>query len=390
MGKYKFTSILLAGTILLGLGEAGWAQERDLLKINRNYLEKTYDWSAVKKNGLEDFQLLRQGVSVVASSDDYIWAIAGNEVDGYGNVLYRSGDLGESFERVHSFKEKIEGLHISPLGTIFLSTSRGRWRPDAGCEIFRSLDGGQSFDKVLDLESGAAINWNFASDDEGYVFISEYGYKLKPNNARRIYRSRDGGANFEKVYEPEENYHSHNHIIQIDRDNKNIIYQSIGDINKKVIVSRDRGESWQTLIPDLNPTSMVQIDGYILFGLDNHPRSGIIRYDKASGKTSYSLATPAPYRGSIYDILDKDGVLYAGLMSYSQADHTWPGSVFISRDRGRSWENILAWPKLTSQSGIGFNNMVEKDGYGFINCMLPMYVNKMAGHYVGTVRFKLF
>ncbi len=389
--KKKFYLLL---TILVLVPNLVFAKELDtrILKTDREYLNKTYEFAKgnkAPKINLDDFTFLKQSVQVLASDDDYLWAVAGNEKDGYAKVLYRSSDLGESYEKVYVFKKRIEGIHISPQGVIFVSISDGRWEKNAGCEIFRSDNQGKSFKRVLKLKSGAAINWNFASDEDGYVFISEYGYKELPNNARRIYRSKDSGLSFQIVYEPKEVFHSHNHVIQIDKDNKNIIYQSVGDIHKQVLVSYNRGDSWQKLIHDINPTALVQVGDKMLFGLDNHPRSGIMAYDKKTKKLGYSFMTPPPYKGSIYDILYEGDILYAGLMSYSQKDHTWPGTMFISRDRGKNWENALIWPKITEKSGIGFYNMVAKDGYGFINCMLPMYVRGEPGHYTGTVRFKL-
>ncbi len=363
----------------------------DLLKTDREYLNKTYKTATGDKapKTILEYEPLRQGMRVLESNKDYLWFAGGNDRDGYGNVLYKSKDLGDSFEFVYAFDKLIEGIHITPKNTILVSISNDRWSKDAKCEIHRSIDGGKTFTKVLDVTSGAVTNWNFTSDNDGYIFVSEYGYKNLPNNARKIYRSKDNGASFQVVYNPAEKNMSHNHVIQIDKNNKNIIYQSIGDKYKEIIVSKDRGNTWSRLIYDYNPTSMLQIDNYVLIGLDNHPKTGIVKIDKATNTPQFVFSPEKPIKGSIYDMLYANDIIYAGLLSYSQDSHTWPGSMYISKDKGNTWENVMIWPKITNESGIGMYNFYEKDGYGFINGIFPYFVNGMAGHYTGTMKFKL-
>lgn len=336
-----------------------------------------------------EYEFLQYGVSVLGVSEDYLWGVGGNPEDGYGRVLMKSSDYGENFEKVYAFKERIEGIHITPNNIILVSVSKGRWLKDANCEIFRSDDLGKSFKKVLDLESGAAISWNFASDDEGYIFVSEYGYKLLPDNARRIYRSSNNGLNWKKVYEAKERFGHHNHVISIDPRNNNIIYQSIGDIHKMILRSTDRGNTWHRIISDYNPTSVLQLDNTILWGLDNHPKSGIMRYNTATKKVDFSLETPLPLRGSIYDLLYVNDVIYAGLMSYGEPNQTWDGSIFISKDKGLTWETFAIWPKYDENSAIGFYNFTSQGDYGFINSTLPIIKDGKVQHFNGTLRFKL-
>lgn len=336
-----------------------------------------------------DYEFLQSGVSVLGADEDHLWAIGGNPQDGYGRVLLKSKDFGDSWDKVYAFKKRVEGIHITPNNTILVSTSNGRWLPNADCEIFRSVDQGKSFKKVLDLESGAAISWNFASDDEGYIFVSEYGYKLLPDNARRIYRSSDSGLTWKKVYQAKETFGHHNHVISIDPNNNNIIYQSIGDIHKMILRSTDRGNTWKKIISHYNPTSVLQLEDTILWGLDNHPKSGIMRYNTKTKKVDYSLETPLPLRGSIYDLLYVHDVIYAGLLSYGEPNQTWDGSILISKDKGVTWETFAIWPKYDANSAIGFYNFTAQGDYGFINSTLPIVTDGKVQHFNGTLRFKL-
>lgn len=333
-----------------------------------------------------DYILLEPYIKVMAADNEYIWAAGGIKDEEIMKLLYRSSDYGESWELVHIFEKKIEAIHIAPNGYIFISISNDRWSREAKGEIWRFSDTELEFIKVLDVESGAAYTWNIASDDEGYVFVSEYGYKGEIDNARRIYRSKDSGDNWEIVYEPEEILGYHNHVIHIDEEDNNIIYQVVGDDVKTILRSEDRGDTWESIVDGYHPTSIIQIDNEILFGLDNYPNSGIIRYSKETGEVSDSLITPKPFSGSIYDMIYVNDIIYAGLLSYDY--NNWDGSIFISRDKGHTWENFLVWPK-DSRIGVGFYKFSVMDDYLFVWVTLPVEIDGIIEKYQGTLRIKL-
>lgn len=194
-----------------------------------------------------EYEFLDPFIKVMAADDTYLWAGGGNN-SWQTDTLYRSSDYGDTWEEIQRFDKNIQSIHITYDGSILVSLSQGRWLKDANSQIVLSKDGGHSFEPVLDLQSGAVYTWNIASDHEGYIFVSEYGYKDLPDNARRIYRSKDSGLNWEIVYEPKESQGYHNHVISIDKNDNNIIYQVVGDDQKAILRSKDRGDSWTEII----------------------------------------------------------------------------------------------------------------------------------------------
>ena len=330
-----------------------------------------------------DYDILEPYMKIMAADDEFLWAAGGTD-DLLMKILYKSSDYGETWDIVHIFKKTIEGIHISPKDVLLVSVSDDRASRSANCEIWRSTTGGSYFLKVLELKSGVATNWNFASDNEGYIFISEYGIKIE-DNARRIYRSNDNGATFHIVYNPEPILGYHNHVIKIDEKNPNIIYQSIGDDSKAIIMSLDRGNTWDTINEGYHPTSVVQIDDIMLWGLDNYPCSGIIRHDLDSNKVDYSLITPKPFGGSIYDMIYVDGVIYAGLMAYDYDN--WDGSIFTSLDKGLNWEEYIVI-KRSEDIGVGIYSMVSQGDYIFAWVSMPIEVDGVVGKYQGSIKFK--
>lgn len=334
-----------------------------------------------------EYEFLKPYISVMAVDDVYLWAGGGNNSQ-KAYTLYRSDDFGDTWEKVKKFDKIIESIHITYDNTILISLSDGRWLENANSQIVISKDGGDSFEPVLDLESGAAYTWNMASDDEGYIFVSEYGYKRLPDNARRIYRSKDGGLNWEIVYEPEEIDGYHNHVISIDANDKNIIYQVIGDDVKAILRSSDRGDTWEELVSGTyHPTSVIQIDDNIFWGLDGAPKSGIIRYNTSIEELDYAFETPKPYGGSIYDMMYVKDVIYAGLLSYSESSNHWNGSIFISKDKGQTWDKFCIWPK-TEEMGVGIYKFTHQGDYGYIWGDFPIDLGDGSSFY-GTLRFKL-
>ena len=333
-----------------------------------------------------EYDLLEPFVRVMAVDDVYLWAGSGDN-SWETNTLYRSDDFGDTWIKTAKFDKTIESVHITYDNTILVSLSKGRWLKEANSEILVSKDGGDSFQSVLALKSGAAYTWNIASDDEGYIFVSEYGYKSLPNNSRRIYRSKDGGLNWEIVYEPKETQGYHNHIIHIDQNDKNIIYQVIGDDVKAILKSTDRGDTWKKMISGTyHPTSVIQIENDLLWGLDCAPKSGIIKYNTSSKKLGFAFQTPKPYGGSIYDMMYVNDIIYAGFLSYSEPSNHWDGSIFISRDKGKTWENFCIWPKYQNM-GVGIYKFSHQGDYGYIWGVFPL--DEGGTCYYGTLRFKL-
>lgn len=329
-----------------------------------------------------DYSFLDYGIKVMAANEKYLWA-AGNEDM---STLYRSSDYGDTWEKVHTFEATIQGMHITPSGVFLVSTSNNRWKKECKGKLWRSEDNGQTFNLSLELNAGAAINWNIASDSEGFVFVSEYGYKDKPNNARHIYRSKDSGITWDIVYAPEETEGYHNHVIIINKNDSNTIYQSIGDNVKGVIKSTDRGQTWEKIMSGIHPTSALQIDNNIFWGLDNWPKSGILKYNLDDESVNYSFIAPKPFSGSIYDMMYANGVIYAGLLSYEYND--WDGSIFTSKNKGLTWELFAKCPKYQN-TGVGFYKFTTLGDYGFVWVSLPIKTKNNLHKYQGTIRFKL-
>lgn len=304
----------------------------------------------------------------------------------FGRELVRSTDHGISWAYLNAFQQPIKAVYVDASANIFVTTSSGRWEPVGTGEVFKSSDGGLTFRKVLDVGAGVPLNWNITSRD-GLMFISEYGYKgNNGNNARRIYRSLDRGETWDIVFEPAPREEWHNHKILI--TNQGLVYQSIGDgENAKIIHSNDNGDNWDVAVNGIHPTSAVEFETHILWGLDAGENPGIVRYDKNSGEITQALNLPEPFNGSAYGMALSRGVVYAIFLSYEGYSH--PASIFYSEDEGNSWQLLGRIEKPSDSLGIGLYNLVLDGRFGYIDIQTPVYRNGTIEQYRGTLRFGL-
>lgn len=294
----------------------------------------------------------------MAKTEDYLLGVG--KVDSYGGqTLYKSRNGGKTWIKVKSFKKKIKSIYSDSRESIFIAIGGDRLSEETETELLKADNIETEFKKVLDIKSGVVLNWNIASDSEGYMFLSEYGNKDIEDNPRRIYRSKDYGENWEILYEPALEKGYHNHVIHIDEYDSNNIYQVVGDDNKRLITSKDRGETWEVRFTDYHPTSVIQIENYLIYGLDSLPFSGFKTLDTETDQIVKDYKLKKPRYGSINDMALLGDTIYAVTLSYYYND--WAESILISNNYGDSW-NTLAEINRSEELGVFFNDLVEFKG----------------------------
>lgn len=325
-----------------------------------------------------DYELVTYGYFVMAAHNGVVWART-EGVGGYNQALCKSLNDGQTFDPVHDFGKTIQNVHITPRGVILVAIGNF-WSVNRECELYRSTDG-INFTQVLAYTDGGAATWSIDSDEEGYVFTSEYGYKTAPNNARKIYRSTNDGANFTVCYNPNPVEGYHNHKIIIDPYNKNTIYQAHGDHpTKGILRSTDRGANW-ALIPsstNYQPTAAVVFKDHILWGKDFAPY-GVVRQDKATDVFRQVLSSDIVLP-SVYSMMLAKGVVYAALPKYPNTYHR--AALYVSRDEGEDWSRVRSWGAAYADA-FGLFYLVRHGDWAF--CFF-----ESRGVHAGSMKFKLF
>src|SRR5215208_3955823 len=161
-------------------------------------------------------------------------------VPGQPNVFYigvNNGGVWKTTDYGHTWKPifddqptgSIGALAVAPSNpeTIYVGSGEGLQRPDlsTGDGMYRSSDGGKTW-AHLGLREGQQIA-SIAVDpkDENRLFVAVLGHPYGPNEERGIYRSTDGGRNFERVLYKDADTGAFQ--VEFDPNNSNVIYADL-------------------------------------------------------------------------------------------------------------------------------------------------------------------
>ncbi len=239
---------------------------------------------------------------------------------------------------------------------VFVGCGEGIQRPDLsiGDGVYKSTDAGKTWTN-MGLKDGQQIGGIVIDPkNENRIFVAVLGHPYGPNTERGVYRSVDGGKNWERVLYKDENTGAVQ--VSFDPNNANIIYADLwagrqgpwenGAWNGKesgLYKSIDGGNTWKKLTKGLPTTE--QGLGRIGFGIaptdskrlyatvDAGNYGGIYRSDDA-GETWTMMSNDGRYwgRGSDFaevkvDPTNADIVYSANVVTWKSMDgaKTWTG-----------------------------------------------------------------
>jgi photosystem II stability/assembly factor-like uncharacterized protein len=161
-------------------------------------------------------------------------------------------------------------VSISNPNVVYVGSGEGLHRPDlsVGDGMYKSTDAGKTWSH-LGLRDGQQIA-QLAVDPKNpdKVFVAVAGHPYGPNEERGVYRSLDGGKTFEKVLYRDENVGASD--VQIDPSNPTIVYAALWESREGpwengvfngdgggIFKSIDGGKTWRQLTNGL-PSNIVQ------------------------------------------------------------------------------------------------------------------------------------
>ncbi len=161
-------------------------------------------------------------------------------------------------------------VSISNPNVVYVGSGEGLHRPDlsVGDGIYKSTDAGKTW-AHLGLRDGQQIP-QLAVDPKNpdRIFVAVAGHPHGPNEERGVYRSLDGGNTFEKVLYRDENVGASD--VQIDASNPQVVYAALWESREGpwengvfngdgggIFKSSDGGKTWRQLTEGL-PSSIVQ------------------------------------------------------------------------------------------------------------------------------------
>jgi photosystem II stability/assembly factor-like uncharacterized protein len=190
--------------------------------------------------------------------------------------VWRSTDYGSNWEPLFDNEPtgSIGAIAVAPSdpNTIYVGTGAGIIRPDlaTGDGVYRSNDGGKTWTHLGLRDSQMIAQIEVDPTNPKRLFVAALGHPYGPNAERGIFRSTDGGETFQKVLFIDD-YTSGNDV-RIDPSNPNIVYAamweqqqsfveggSFGSAAHGIYKSTDGGTTWHQLTNGLPPVQQANL-----------------------------------------------------------------------------------------------------------------------------------
>jgi photosystem II stability/assembly factor-like uncharacterized protein len=221
--------------------------------------------------------------------------------------VWKTTDSGHTWNPIFDDQPtgSIGALAIAPSdpNIIYVGSGEGLRRPDlsVGDGIYKTNDGGRTW-QHLGLRDGQQIGSILVDPhDPNRLFVAVLGHPYGPNQERGVFRSLDGGANWQKILYKDENTGAID--LSFDPTNSQVIYASLwasrrppwttggsyGAPGSGLYKSVDGGTNWQQLTKGLPSGHLGRIGLAIAPGdhtrvyalVDARPQGGLYRSDDA-------------------------------------------------------------------------------------------------------------
>ncbi|HEV8498675.1 MAG TPA: hypothetical protein VGQ56_17485 [Gemmatimonadaceae bacterium] len=182
--------------------------------------------------------------------------------------VWRSTDYGSTWEPLFDKEPtgSIGAIAVAPSdpNIIYVGSGAGIIRPDlaVGDGVYKSSDGGKTWTHLGLRDSQMIAMIDVDSKDPNRLFVAALGHPYGPNAERGVFRSTDGGQTFQKVLYKDE-YTSANDV-RIDPSNPATIYATLwqqqqsfiegggfGGAGNGIFKSTDGGTTWKQLTDGL-------------------------------------------------------------------------------------------------------------------------------------------
>ncbi len=280
--------------------------------------------------------------------------------------VWKSDDYGRTWNPIfdHESTQSIGAIAVAPSdpNIIYVSSGEGLHRPDlsVGNGIYKSTDAGKTWTH-LGLVDGQQIP-ALAVDprDPNKVFAAVLGHPYGPSEERGLYRSTDGGQNWQRVIAKDENTGASD--VVIDPSNPDVIYASMWEVregpwedNNEVngtggglFKSTDGGATWHPLTNGL-PKDLSQI--YVAIA-PSDPRRLYATLAAASGKLNvYRSDDVGDTWAKITDDPRPAGRIGGGDLPIPKVDPKNPDLLYVvstvtmkSSDGGKTWSGFRGAP----------------------------------------------
>jgi photosystem II stability/assembly factor-like uncharacterized protein len=280
--------------------------------------------------------------------------------------VWKSDDYGRTWNPIFDQEptQSIGAIAVAPSdpNVIYVGSGEGLHRPDlsVGDGIYKSTDAGKTWTHLGLPDAQQVPALAVDPRDPNRVFAAVLGHPYGPSEERGVYRSTDGGQNWQKVISKDENTGGSD--VEIDPSNPDVVYASMWEAREGpwedgnefngsgggLFKSTDGGSTWHPLTNGL-PKDLSQI--YVALAPSNTKRiyatlataSGklnVYRSDDAGDSWAQSTDDPRP-----------SGRIGGGDLPVPRVDPKNPDIVYVastvtmrSTDGGKTWTSFRGAP----------------------------------------------
>jgi photosystem II stability/assembly factor-like uncharacterized protein len=188
--------------------------------------------------------------------------------------VFKSIDYGRTWQPIFDDQPTASigaiAVALSSPSVVYVGSGEGLHRPDlsVGDGVYKSTDAGKTWTHLGLRDAQQIAQLAVDPNNADRIFVAAAGHPYGPNEERGIYRSLDGGKTFERVLYRDENVGASD--VQIDQSNPQVVYAALwesregpwenGVFNGEsggIFKSIDGGKTWRQLTKGL-PSNIVQ------------------------------------------------------------------------------------------------------------------------------------
>jgi photosystem II stability/assembly factor-like uncharacterized protein len=298
-------------------------------------------------------------ITIDQNNPDTVWVGTGevwtrNSVS-VGDGIYRTTDGGEKWKDMGlKDTERIARIIIDPNdpNTLYVAALGHLWDPNEERGVFRTTDGGKNWEKILYIdENTGCADLTMDPDDPDVLFAAMWDFRRRPYFFRSggpgsgLYKTTDGGKSWEKVEHVFPEGTIGRIAVAFSPANPDIIWTVVESEKTGLYRSSDNGETWELLTN--NPDIGTRPFYFALLVPDPVDSSRLykpeftLRVSDDGGKT---FMVPFVGGGRVHSDLHALWISpQDNRFMYVGTD----GGLYISHDRGNTWKFCRNLPVST-------------------------------------------
>ena len=267
----------------------------------------------------------------------------------HGDGVYKSTDAGKTWTHMGlAATRHISRIHIHPTNPdiVFLAAQGNPWGPNEERGIYKSVDGGATWNKVLYVnEDSGFADMTMDATDPNFLMATSWDFRRRPwvvksgGPGSRVYKTTDGGANWQEIDKglPELKGKMG---IAISPANQNIVYMAIEakDGQGGVYRSEDSGDSFEQVSDDPNTWARAWYYMHITADPNDEDEvwvmNGVLIKSIDSGKTFETVEAPHVDHHAIWINPSDSNIMINGN----------DGGANVTMDGGLTWSSQMNQP----------------------------------------------